>query len=86
MFGVACFGGIAIGDARAGVVKLVDARDSKSRSARSVGSSPTARTILPDDSIAQPHGWGGPEGQADVDAVGKILTPRSHPLFKRRIC
>lgn len=30
----------------AGVVELVDARDSKSRSARSVGSIPTARTIL----------------------------------------
>lgn len=30
---------------RAGVVKLVDALDSKSSSARSVGSSPTARTI-----------------------------------------
>jgi hypothetical protein len=31
---------------RAGVVKLVDAPDSKSGSARSVGSIPTARTIL----------------------------------------
>jgi hypothetical protein len=33
-------------DSVAGVVKLVDARDSKSRSERSVGSIPTARTIL----------------------------------------
>ena len=33
-------------DACAGVVKLVDAPDSKSGSERSVGSSPTARTIL----------------------------------------
>ena len=31
---------------RAGVVKLVDALDSKSSSARSVGSSPTARTTF----------------------------------------
>jgi hypothetical protein len=31
---------------RAGVVELVDAPDSKSGSARSVGSSPTARTII----------------------------------------
>jgi hypothetical protein len=31
---------------KAGVVELVDARDSKSRSARSVGSIPTARTIV----------------------------------------
>ena len=30
----------------AGVVELVDAQDSKSCSERSVGSSPTARTIL----------------------------------------
>ncbi len=38
--------GRATGHDDAGVVKLVDARDSKSRSARSVGSSPTTRTIL----------------------------------------
>ena len=36
----------AIGSASAGVVKLVDALDSKSSSERSVGSIPTARTIL----------------------------------------
>ncbi len=36
----------AIAKADAGVVKLVDAPDSKSGSARSVGSIPTARTIF----------------------------------------
>ncbi len=44
MFAVARFDGGAIGRRHAGVVELVDARDSKSRSARSVGSIPTART------------------------------------------
>ena len=44
MFAVARIGGGAIGRHHAGVVELVDARDSKSRSARSVGSIPTART------------------------------------------
>jgi hypothetical protein len=34
------------------VVELVDARDSKSRSARSVGSIPTARTIFPLNQVA----------------------------------
>jgi hypothetical protein len=36
----------AIDEANAGVVELVDAPDSKSGSARSVGSIPTTRTIL----------------------------------------
>ena len=44
-FGVARLDRIAIGHRDVGVVELVDARDSKSRSARSVGSIPTARTI-----------------------------------------
>jgi hypothetical protein len=38
--------GNAIGDADAGVVELVDAPDSKSGSARSVGSIPTTRTTF----------------------------------------
>ena len=42
---VAEFNGVAIDDADAGVVELVDAPDSKSGSARSVGSIPTTRTI-----------------------------------------
>ena len=37
---------------RAGVVKLVDAPDSKSGSARSVGSIPTARTIFWPDFVS----------------------------------
>ena len=41
---VAEFNGAAIDDADAGVVELVDAPDSKSGSARSVGSIPTTRT------------------------------------------
>jgi hypothetical protein len=43
----------ANGPSSAGVVKLVDARDSKSRSARSVGSSPTTRTnfLVSDPSV-----------------------------------
>ena len=45
MFAVACFDGQAMGLYQAGVVELVDARDLKSCSARSVGSIPTVRTI-----------------------------------------
>jgi hypothetical protein len=42
---LAAAAGNAIGDADAGVVELVDAPDSKSGSARSVGSIPTSRTM-----------------------------------------
>ena len=56
MFAVACLDDDAIGGHKAGVVELVDARDSKSRSARSVGSIPTARTIQPAGSESPPHG------------------------------
>ena len=42
--------------ARAGVVKLVDALDSKSCSARSVGSSPTTGTIIDNQWIIPPGG------------------------------
>ena len=45
-FAVARFDGRAISQRNAGVVELVDALDSKSSSERSVGSIPTARTIL----------------------------------------
>ena len=45
-FEIACYVSGTIGIRDAGVVELVDARDSKSRSERSVGSIPTARTIL----------------------------------------
>ncbi len=45
-FAVAEVDGVAINGASAGVVELVDAPDSKSGSARSVGSIPTTRTIL----------------------------------------
>ena len=37
---------VRLGQIRAGVVKLVDALDSKSSSERSVGSTPTARTKI----------------------------------------
>ncbi len=58
----------------AGVVELVDARDSKSRSARSVGSIPTARTI-PFSMIHLPHRTVGGSCQSGVWWTGGA-TPR----------
>ena len=46
-----------MGALSAGVVELVDARDSKSRSERSVGSIPTARTIQ-DSRLCKVHRTG----------------------------
>ena len=58
----------------AGVVELVDARDSKSRSARSVGSIPTARTI---DIVR--HLYCG-YCRCHTTAYSRWAAPRVHPL------
>ena len=77
MIGVACLDGGAIGHHNAGVVELVDARDSKSRSARSVGSIPTARTIY-DSRLRSAHRMGQEPATADLRAPLSEMTIERH--------
>ena len=67
-----------IGDGRAGVVKLVDAPDSKSGSERSVGSSPTTRTIRLRHAILPPLVAGARVGML----LGRAVDPEAAQIVR----